>query len=345
MATVDIHLRLSILLLSLALGTAVYAEPTLTADCEVEAKADSDEDKQDSGFSLVFGGITLNRPRDAGPQRDCQAGADCPDGERGGGGVGAGVSINLTELLRSLAQPDLATVLLKSGPEFESLYNMSCMPVRGFVKGQWPLVIDYQTQGDSRIRLEVHLEDESDPFISELNAAPGRHYEQLTLPDWMGNEPRPALLLIRAVREQAGESIPGQVQLFGLGAGPAAVGSVAIDNVVFQPAQVRPALGETAAYSFHSRSDFNRFSVEVMQLRTTDANTIEVRLVRGFDEQGGVERDAWIGHPEPRNWDGLDNEQRVSVGSHLLQVRAWLTAREQGDWVSAWSSDSVQIVE
>ena len=39
----------------------------------------------------------------------------------------------------------------------------------------------------------------------------------------------------------------------------------------------------------------------------------------------------------------MDNANTPSYGPHLMQVRAWLTAQEGGDWVSAWSAGTVDV--
>ena len=87
---------------------------------------------------------------------------------------------------------------------------------------------------------------------------------------------RPAVLLLRSVRAGGGYA-PGNVQLHGLGAGPRAVGSVAIEAVEFGPPVVQRSARQQASYSFLSKSDFNHVAVSMLRVDNA-AGQVRVEL-------------------------------------------------------------------
>jgi len=162
----------------------------------------------------------------------------------------------------------------------------------------------------------------------------------MSVPQEIGAEPRPALIAVTATEMDGQTTLPG-FKVYGLGAGARAVGSVAIDHVLFQPPSIRARKGQTAAYRFFSHSDFGNASVEFMRVsRATDGSRLEYVNDQLID--AGVRKDQWIGDPERREWNGTDGDNRVSPGPHKLRVRAWDYA---GDWVTAWSDSVVTVRE
>jgi hypothetical protein len=100
---------------------------------------------------------------------------------------------------------------------------------------------------------------------------------KLQLPAKLGDTLSPALFLVRGVKDQPGAPELGRINVFGLGAGPRAVGSVAIDQVDFTPGTVSLGKKQSARFSFYSRSDFNRVSAEVLRVVNRDGD-LQVQL-------------------------------------------------------------------
>lgn len=260
---------------------------------------------------------------------------------RGGGGFGFGIILGLPPMLPAAAQPDATDLLTENGPQFPATFSMSCAPVQGFVRGGWPLVIDYRSDGRSDVLLEVHTTAAPQPYIVALERSAGRRLHKLTLPQFFGDTPTVGLFLVRA---GSPPGAPGAIQLYGLGAGPRAVGSVSIDQVDFRPGTMRVSQNQKATYSFYSRSDFNRSVVEIMRMQR-NGEEIRVTLARSNPLDFGINRGTWVGKKEPMTWDGLDGSNRVSAGPHLLQVRAWGNSQDARDWVAAWSPSAVVVSE
>ena len=198
------------------------------------------------------------------------------------------------------------------------------------------------TTGPTRAVLEVHGTATQQPHVVTLERAERRTLVKLNLPQTFGATPQIALYLVRAEKQVA--NTPGGVQLFGLGAGPRAVGSVAIDQVDFGPSALRVSQKQRASYSFYSRSDFNRVVVEIVRVARA-AGEIKVSLARSTPLDITLTRGTWVGKKEPLTWDGMNGANRVSTGPHMLQVRAWLNGQDARDWVAAWSPSAVVVAE
>ena len=233
--------------------------------------------------------------------------------------------------------PDLLDRLLRQGPELATAFNMSAFMIRGPVKGGWPLVIDYEHGGPGQVQLQVSARGASHVYNYPLPLlGAGRHIIQFKLHPDLGPQLRPAVIAVTA--RAGGQTLP-DFRIYGLGAGPEAVGSVAIDQLVFRPPSIRVSHNETAAYRFHSSSDFDRIAVEFMQLEQAGDGSRH-RFVDSQSLEEGIRQDHWVGLNEARVWDGRDKSDKISMGTHRLQVRAWDT---KGDWVSAWSEPVVAV--
>jgi hypothetical protein len=220
---------------------------------------------------------------------------------------------------------------------------MSAMPIQAVVKGGWPLVIDFEQRSPGRVNLQVSAEG-ADIITYRLDSyGLGRHLVQFQLPqEVLGNELRPALIGITAATDAQSRDTLRDFRLYGLGAGPRAVGSVAIEKVGFEPPRVNPASGQTAKYRFFSKSDFKRVSAEFMRVFDR-ADGSQLIYVTEQPITQGVRSEQWVGMPQPLAWNGRDQQNQLSGGFHLLQVRVWDDQR--GDWVAAWSETKVLILE
>lgn len=333
----------------------------ITPACQVERVATTDSSPTPGGsFSFSIGGFPFggggsqrssSGEREAYGRSDSSSESDyspseetgrAPDKDRGSrGNVGVGLSFDLGELFRHLGKSQVPERLFEDGPQFENAFSMACIPVRGFVRGGWPLVIDYQAEPGTLATLEIHVEGR-EPVVLPLRGGSEHNLLKLQLPAQLGDKLSPALFLVRAVKDQPGAPELGRINVFGLGAGPRAVGSVAIDQVDFTPGTVSLGKKQSARFSFYSRSDFNRVSAEVLRVVNRDGD-LQVQLARSIPLDGGVAAGTWVGRQEARTWDGTDANRQASLGQHLMQVRAWLSAQDGGDWVAAWSAWTVEV--
>lgn len=318
--------------------------PKVTSTCQVERPArQGSGSTPGSGFTFSIGGFPIGGGGNGDHHSSSyDSDSEHPVSRESRGNVGLGLSFNLGELFQRLRKPEIPQQLLEDGPQFERAFSMACIPVRGFVRGGWPLVIDYQAEPGTIASVEIHVEGR-EPVVIPLGGGSGHNLLKLKLPDRLGDQLSPALFLVRGVKDQPGAPVLGRINVFGLGAGPRAVGSVAIDQVEFKPGTMSIRKNETARFSFFSHADFNRAAAEVLRVVNRDGD-LQVQLARSIPLSGGVAAGTWVGRQEARIWDGTDANLQPSLGQHMMQVRAWLSAQDGGDWVTAWSAWTVEVV-
>lgn len=250
--------------------------------------------------------------------------------------VVAGVAAWLT----TRTEPSAAD-LRRDGPMFPDELKMSAIGIVGLVQGNWPMVIDLEQGRAGEVRLYINAKGAQEVFSLPLSKNPtGRRLIVLTLPPELGAQPQPAVIALIATDGTSSKTlIP--LQVYAIGAGPRAVGSVSIDQILFGPDTIHVSKGEKAPYRFYSHSDFDNLSVEFVKV---DRNSIEgdQRLVDAVKIPGGVRRHAWIGKlPDGRrDWTGYNGQNQISEGDHNLRIRVW---HQQGDWTAAWSESMVTV--
>jgi hypothetical protein len=230
-------------------------------------------------------------------------------------------------------------MLDKEGPQFPDAYNMSDFSIEAYAKGNWPMVIDFELEQRSVVLVTIIMEG-VEPFYYYLNGnALARHQEKLTIPERFGNTAKPATYSIRGLSANFGEAKPVYLRLFGIGAGPKAVGSLKIDELRFQPGKIRPQQKEKASFSFHSHEDFTKAEAEFWQVGRIANGPIIPRRVDVERIRNIVRRDERVSS----SWQGKANGKPVT-GQFQLQVCAWVEGKDGGDWATALSPELV-IVE
>jgi hypothetical protein len=178
-------------------------------------------------------------------------------------------------------------------------------------------------------------------LIAHHNASPqklGQEGPQVRkdfrLPENFGAGLQTAIYKVTAVGPNGNKNSAPQLRTYGLGAGDKAVGSVAIDQLTFQPATIHPKAKEVADYGFHAHSAFD--SVRAEFIFTTLYNG---HLLVQKDQE-----DKLAPVPEGERPKGTWNGNG-KAGEHMLQIRAWRGYQNGGDWVVAWSPDIVDVVK
>ncbi len=247
-------------------------------------------------------------------------------------GVGALTGVAIWSLTENAAH-DVREQLSRNGPQFPASLRMSDFHVTGFAKGGWPVVIDYDAEPGTYVLLTVVTQNA--PPAEAVLAAPqtGRRLQLLGLPLDFGTSLKSAAFSLTATASRT-DPTPRYLRIYGFGCGPKAVGSVAIDQLLFGPPAVT-ASQPAAHFGFHAHTTFDKMKAEFMQVALID-NSIEGQL---FDDKKINRRVA--------------NEERVSddwsakkakPGQIQFRVRGWMTVQgdsEGGDWVSAFSPDLV----
>lgn len=228
--------------------------------------------------------------------------------------------------------------LLRDGPQLAVQFNASAFGVRGLVRGGWPVVVDYSQKRPGRVLLRIAVPGAETVSYRLDQFGLGRHVLRFELPAFLGDNLEPAVVALTAADLETGKKTIDGFTVHGLGIGPRAVGSVAVDRLELDPALLRTQRGDTAGFAFHSRSDFDHSAVEFMQV-TQSPDGVRKRYVAG-QRIGPVRRDSRVESTPAQRWDGHDEQAQVSTGRHQLQVRVW---DEGGDWVGAWSESLVTV--
>jgi hypothetical protein len=205
------------------------------------------------------------------------------------------------------------------------------------VRGGWPFVVDYELEKPGFLLLTIAVdkgENRSYRVPADGTAPAGsRRQRVIYLNDDLGDAIQAGNLSLRAYEGKGGDR-PVPFQLYGLGAGNRAVGSMTIVDVTFSPMEIAVGHEQKAEYGFKVLRSFSQVRVQISRL--TDPGGIPQRVwervVKPTPGQDDKIHDAW---------DGRDLNRKVSKGLHTLQVTAWFGPF--GDWNAAAPGTLVSV--
>lgn len=244
------------------------------------------------------------------------------------------------------ASPQGPEGLVKNGPQFPVSRSVGSFVVEGFVRDGWPFVIDFMSKPDSCTWLEVDTDKKTNwSQILDVDGSGERHILKIDVPANLASEPRPAYYSIHSVQHpctwsaasgaQATRAL-SPIEVYGIGAGPRAVGSVAVNTLRFGPPTPQFPQ-ELAIFDYLTESDFGRIAQEILEYQQTGEGQWTVVTVRA------TQLYATVHGPHHGDWDGTALTGKRMPGVYHLQVRAWNTANDEKSWVGAISPDSVHI--
>jgi hypothetical protein len=224
--------------------------------------------------------------------------------------------------------------LLQNGPLVFLANPIGTFSAYGFVQNGAPIVVDVQTYPDTKTQLSVTVGKRT----SSMTIDPGGEPLVILYQGGGAAEPQVALFRLTSTRlSEKGKEKPAPIRVVGVGAGRRAMGSVAINDVSFGPAQMR-AGADQATLRYVTESPFDRLATDVLRYRPGAKDTIVVERVwrRTY---GQLDARAYVGEP----WNGrLDRSSTVSGGVHLLQVTGWELTGDRA-WVAAYSPRTVEV--
>lgn len=229
--------------------------------------------------------------------------------------------------------------LIEDGPQLPASYPDGSLSVRAFARDGWPVVVDFEPQPGTVTQLEVTIGGGNDApkktVVLDPDGSRGRQVVKVTMPDTgAARFPKPATYFISSLpiaaldvdQPKTVETAP--LRIYGIGGGPRAVGSVAIEQLAFG----RSTPG--ARFSYVARSEFSKARSQVQKLQR-EGNTI--RIVPVFEKRQsnlsiGEQSGAWPGT--------VTGSSAPSRGVHRLQVTGWFTTDDRS-WVAAIAPDLV----
>lgn len=259
-----------------------------------------------------------------------------------GAGAAAGTVLIAELIAHHNASPEH---FAHEGPQVPKELNMSSFAIKGIVGPHWPVVVDFMLDSPGSAQIDIIAADKHHIRATMPNLPNRRAYGIFRLPDDFGSKLQVAVFQVHSVPAATGaasvspgtsgtSTVSPALRVYGIGAGERAVGSVAIDQLTFQPPTIHPKSKEVATFGFHAHSAFNGVRAEFIFTTLYNGQI----LVQQDQEQ----KLAPVPEGERANgtWEG-----KGKAGQHMLQVRAWRGLENGGDWVVAWSPDIVDVVK
>jgi hypothetical protein len=279
-----------------------------------------------------------------------------PSNNGGGSGGGAAIPIiigigALTALIvHSHHQHDAERIddenLMRDGPQLDPTQRQGSLIVHGFVQAGWPLVIDFKPQPGTQTIASISIPPHDPVFITLDSNSDGsrRVLNDVRIPALGAKGTHAGVIIVYSVMPAAAQAgaagRPGSVsyaplEIYGIGAGPSAVGSVAIENLSFAQRRRMPGAG-FATYGYVAEKAFANVVAEVLRFSAV-GSTINVASIRQLQRGPGT-----AGAFGPGQWDGLDAQSQKQRGAMRLQVRGWMNSSDKS-WVGAVSPRSIFI--
>lgn len=247
---------------------------------------------------------------------------------------------------------DPAKQIAKNGPQLPQTYNMSSFMFRGFTKGNWPIAIAYELKQDSLVLFVLTPEGQS-PITYQLPGKQGPHVEKVFVPGTVGSTLVVALYSLQTFDSNSSGSYPitpAEIRLYGIAAGPKAVGSIGIDHLIFEPKEITKAQHQKAQYKYHSIADFDDTEVSfvgLVKLGKALGAAAVANQSKGPISQDGQGTGDWDGSFDKRLLKSYNKELKQLLelpgGQHAFQVKAWRRANHGGDFVAAISEQWVIV--
>jgi hypothetical protein len=258
--------------------------------------------------------------------------------------------------------------LTKKGPRLPLEYDMSDLSFRAFVKGGWPIVLDYRLESGAFAELSISVNGVT-PLITKIDPAK-RAQLRITIPNDFGAKPQVAKLRITALTRN---KEPAAFHLFGIAMGERGVlalwkvnaresylqvainssnstrtpdsepfslstnapqTSSSIQISVADPTTIRPRQRPPLSFSARCQSFFNSGRWELWHVESLR------RAVEVWQESTGS---ILPNQTKSGKWNGMKSGKQVSFGNHFVQLTAWYGRPSDRDWVVA-STDSNLIV-
>lgn len=248
--------------------------------------------------------------------------------------IGGAAAVAVTTILlvhhheHKLPNPD---DLSSNGPQVPKNFDMNHFVVDGYLGPNWPVALDFVLNGPGAVKLDITTAAGVHYAEVLTNGLNGRGIS-IVYPENLPDRVQAASFDVEAVPPAGSDEPAPRLRVYGMGAGPKAVGSIAIDEVTFGPSAIQ--MPDPAQFGFHSHSDFSNVRADFI-LTAAKGDHIIMKQ-ESEDPYGPVAQ----GVHAQGTWDSKPGTKR-NAGQHMLQVRAW---RGYGsDWVVAWSPDLVVV--
>ena len=221
-----------------------------------------------------------------------------------------------------------------NGPRFPSQQKIGRFQVQGYAAPGWPFAVDIDTEPGTATWLEVRYEGSNEPQYLDLTRPDGgRRITVVHLPGNSGSLGIARYSLHSALLRPGRDPLYRPFRIYGLGAGPNAVGSLYLFVTAFGPT---PAVSsQSVNWAVSARRPFPLSRIEVLRVpgpgddRFTRVTQADINLLASSEATGSL--------------GALPTHSKVGRGTYELQARAWRTGAGGGDWTGAFSPNYVLI--
>ena len=223
-----------------------------------------------------------------------------------------------------------------NGPRFPDAQALGRFQVQGYAAPGWPFAVDFEALPETATWLQVHYEEgpKRDRQVDiPLPYRPGRHTEVVRLPAGNRGLGVARYTLHSAFIREGEKHVYQPLKVYGIGAGPKAVGSLYLFVKGFGPTPANDP--NKVGYTIEARRPFSRSLVEVLKLpkpgkkKLTRLASSEVPFLAGAANR--------------HSWATLPFQSRPGAGVYQMQARAWGTADGGKDWTGAQATNYVRI--
>jgi len=222
-------------------------------------------------------------------------------------------------------EAEAARSLIQAGPSTGAYPTPLAFSARGFLQSGWPIVVKYrvppgaiptltvtpQFGGGEPFKHALPPSDGADRLYSFAAAVPGSS-EKVIVADYV----------ITAYDPASNASVP--VTILGFGAGPRAVGSIAIDQITTDPAIVKRPTGKDVTlltFTYLLENDWDLVSEDLWRDCTHIGIFCNWSHPRNPYHPSGAGRQTW-------EWQVKKN---AKLGQYQLVIRAWHSCGAQVD--------------
>ena len=247
------------------------------------------------------------------------------------------------------SEADELKTLLTYGPQFPLSRPADQFEVAGLANAGWPVVLDFMPAPNSCTFLVVTIGGKAAaPAVIDADGHIGRHLFRADFELKPIDRPTPARYVVQSVTPACPSGSlpanlaslrPSPLEVYGIGAGPSAVGSISVSDLHIGPPRPNLSVGQIT-WSFETKTVFNHATLSFLRFeRFPRDGGIVATPVRSFAAP------SLIGRQHSGNWNGLDNNGHLSPGIHRLEVRAWDNQENDKSWAGGISNDFVTITQ
>ena len=221
------------------------------------------------------------------------------------------------------------------GPRFPVKQTLGKFQAQGYALAGWPVAIDLDTLPGTTNWLEI--KDKKDHSVRLPIAGEGRRVPVLRIPAvaWLDTPAVARFSIVSIYPADNGEVRYQPLQIYGIAAGPRAVGSMKIAVTRFDPNETSQP--QNVRYALRADRQFDRSTVEVLRLPDKGKNDLTLaRDERLLPLPAG---------PHDGAWATMTQRKKDRSGVYMLQARAWLVGgrNDERDWTGAFAPNFVRV--